>query len=242
MVFAALGTLGYLHMRYAQTKKAKVVEQQQAPANEAQAAAVEAKAGNTDKAELASLREQVASLQKQLEGIKKQPIVCAERIRQSAAPLAKKPNHEVMQAINQTGSNDDMILHMWTGRPAVIHELNAGKDDDQPSAADTGSRLSKGGPAVEAKNGVGLTKEEEEKELRLKDLAEFYRDRIRSNDSFLQSRKYVMLASTTTDPELKAGWRTQVHCLEEKIKEDQASLAKAEAELKKLSPEPASRP
>ena len=96
----------------------------------------------TEKAkEIATLKGQITTLQAQTTTPKivvvavtsaPAPVITAPTPPPAPAPtLARQlmPNPTVVKVLEQAGSANDMVLEMRTGRPAVIHELNARKGD-----------------------------------------------------------------------------------------------------------------
>ncbi|MCX6722304.1 MAG: hypothetical protein NTY04_03920 [Candidatus Staskawiczbacteria bacterium] len=89
---------------------------------------------SADATELANLRKQVEDMKKlcadqmrvtesAVEGLKKgqqENQALQEKLRAAAQP---QPQPEVMQALGKAGASKDMILNVWTGLPAVLHEL-----------------------------------------------------------------------------------------------------------------------
>jgi len=88
---------------------------------------------------IANLKRQVTEMQIRLAKVKKTATETntAETtdLQLEVTQKIPNPNPTIMQVIDQAGSGNDMILHMWTGRPAVIHELAANKNSGTKSAS-----------------------------------------------------------------------------------------------------------
>lgn len=156
----------------------------------------------------------VAKLQRELDEARKLAKVGAPP--PAPAPVAPAtPNPAVMKVLDGTGGgNSDMVLHLWTGKPAVIHELNASTPrTDSPTAR---------------------TKMDAKGAEELKDVIGCLRDRIRSTEISLVVMKNSV--NESTDPGVRKFRRIQIERFEEGLAEMQTELANLSAELKRVSP------
>jgi hypothetical protein len=218
VVVVALGVLFvgchgcHVSGKNASQQKATVAETQQ----QAKVEKTEAKTEEANKAIMA-LQKQVVDLQQQLAEAKKAPTTVV-------APVAPRPNPEVMRVLeSQAGSNNnDMVLHMWTGRPAVIHELNAARGSDTQARIDPSAAK------------ASYTKDEladaKEKELQRQDRMEYLRSEIRNAGcSIIQTKKF---GEACSDLSTKAWSRKNVAETLERIEK----MKKEMSELKQNQP------
>jgi len=206
--------------KVAKTEPAKPAE----PAKKAPEVVVDPKIDALQK-QIAEAKKANELLKKQLNEAKRAP----KPVPQAQVPVVVAPESAttVLKAIGLKAQTEDSIVKVWTGRPAVIHELaetNAKKADAQKPAATAGSNTPKAEMTAEAK----------EQKTELEDRIAWLQKKIRNEDVYRRSMQSSLDRSPGEDPDVRKEWRDKVKTAEEKISAMKNQIAEAQAKLKGL--------
>ena len=165
---------------------------------------------------------QVATLEKTVQEMQAKVDRFKKHQSDSVVPTPTKSATEAGAVIEKIvdSPNDSLILHMWKGPVALLHELNASADKGK-------SKSQFGNTKFELDNA-------KEKEAQLKDLVKQIRKNIADNEY-----SAALERNSLSDPNaigsgsanIKMGWRKDIRHLEEKIEELKEQLQKTSAEL-----------
>jgi len=137
---------------------------------------------------------------------------------------AQQVNPAVQQVLGQVGGNNDMILEMRTGRPAIIHELN--------ESMENGTRARNGSAMSRTYTQFDLERAKE-KEFQLNDVVNDLRNKIRSSEHSLVGIK------KDTDGErslsMRSWGRKKILQTQDKVAELQEKLSQGLSDLQAAS-------
>lgn len=164
-------------------------------------------------------------LKKQLDEAKRAP----KPVPPALVPVVVAPESAttVLKAIGMKAQTEDSIVKVWTGRPAVIHELaesNAKKTGAQKPTATAGSDTPK----------AELTAEAKEQKAQLEDLAVYLRRKL--NDVKSDKMKWEQHLSTIDGEQLNSReyWRNQLAANIAEINKLKIQLTENQAKLEGL--------
>jgi len=169
-----------------------------------------------------ALQKQNYVLQQQNENLQRQ-IAATNAAKQVTPPVVTQPmqNPAVAQVISQvSGGNNDVVLSLWTGKPAIIHELKSMGNGSQGQM--------RGHHQVQ---GAQADSDAKEKEQKVKDRIDFLKSRIDENAFQLTNLEHIMTTSDTRNPVVKSDRRALAKKLAEAIARDQDNVEKAMVEL-----------